>query len=50
MSATAIEDLAAALLEKQFPAVTISTRLEGRPRTRDFSRSLQAEVLSLIHI
>ncbi len=39
-----IENLEAVLLERMVPTVTVWNRLEGRPRTRDFSRALRAEV------
>ena len=39
-----IENLETALLERMVPTVTVWNRLEGRPRTRDFSRALRAEV------
>jgi hypothetical protein len=40
----AIADLRAALLERQFPTITVWNRLEGRPRTIEFDRALRAEV------
>ena len=39
-----IEAMAAALAERQFPAITVWNRLEGRPRTPEFDRALRAEV------
>ena len=39
-----IEDIGVALRERAFPTVTVWNRLEGRPRTADFVRSLRAEV------
>jgi hypothetical protein len=39
-----IPDMSAALIDRQFPAITQLNRLEGRPRTRQFDRSLGAEV------
>jgi len=39
-----IPDMVAALLRKSFPTVTLWNRVEGRPRTTDFSRALRAEV------
>jgi hypothetical protein len=40
----AIQDLQSALRERQYPSVTVWNRLEGRPRTLAFDRSLKAEV------
>lgn len=40
----AIEDMKQVLLERAFPTVTVWNRLEGRPRTAAFDRSLKAEV------
>lgn len=37
-------DLAGALELRELPSVTVYNRLEGRPRTRAFDRSLRAEV------
>jgi hypothetical protein len=39
-----IPDIRAALAERLYPTVTVWNRLEGRPRSADFSRSLRAEV------
>src|SRR6266516_4151253 len=39
-----IENIGAALEARAFPTVTMWNRLEGRPRTADFVRSLRAEV------
>src|SRR5207247_10473806 len=39
-----IENIGAALEERAFPTVTTWNRLEGRPRTADFVRSMRAEV------
>src|SRR3954447_15805346 len=39
-----IENLRGALLERQLPMITVWNRVEGRPRTVDFSRALRAEV------
>ena len=39
-----IPDIRAALAQRLHPTVTVWNRLEGRPRTADFSRSLRAEV------
>jgi hypothetical protein len=39
-----IEDISLAMRERVFPTVTTWNRLEGRPRTADFARSLRAEV------
>jgi hypothetical protein len=39
-----IVDIVAALEQRRFPTVTVWNRLEGRPRTADFARSLRAEV------
>lgn len=39
-----IQDLVGALRERLYPAVTVWNRLEGRPRTLAFDRSLKAEV------
>ncbi len=36
--------LASALLKHELPSITVYNRLEGRPRTRAFDRSLRAEV------
>jgi len=43
-SALRVGDMRAALAERLFPSVTMWNRLEGRPRTQDFQRALQAEV------
>jgi hypothetical protein len=37
-------DMSQALTAQLFPSVTVYNRLEGRPRTRSFERSLRAEV------
>jgi hypothetical protein len=39
-----IVDMVAALEQRRFPTVTVWNRLEGRPRSEDFSRSLRAEI------
>ena len=39
-----IHNLSAELAERQRPSVTIWNRLEGRPRSVDFTRALRAEV------
>lgn len=39
-----VADMARALETRQFPTVTLWNRLEGRPRTVDFTRALRAEV------
>jgi hypothetical protein len=39
-----IADIADALERRSFPTVTLWNRIEGRPRTSDFSRALRAEV------
>ncbi|MDX6580046.1 MAG: hypothetical protein QOJ47_1595 [Gaiellales bacterium] len=39
-----IVDIVDALEQRRFPTVTVWNRLEGRPRSADFSRSLRAEV------
>jgi hypothetical protein len=39
-----IEDIGQAMQARAFPTVTTWNRLEGRPRTADFVRSLRAEV------
>ncbi|MCE3555571.1 hypothetical protein LWC33_29520 [Pseudonocardia sp. RS11V-5] len=41
---TRIDDLPAALADRQFPTVGVWNRLEGRPRTIGFDRALSAEV------
>jgi hypothetical protein len=43
-SSIRVGDMQAALAERLFPSVTMWNRLEGRPRTQDFQRALQAEV------
>ncbi len=43
-SSIRVGDIQVALAERQFPSVTMWNRLEGRPRTQDFQRALQAEV------
>ena len=43
-SAIRVGDMRLALSERLFPSVTMWNRLEGRPRTQDFQRALQAEV------
>jgi hypothetical protein len=43
-SALRVGDMRVALAERLFPSVTMWNRLEGRPRTQDFQRALQAEV------
>src|SRR4051812_41837856 len=39
-----IADIQEALRDRAHPTVTMWNRLEGRPRTADFGRSLRAEV------
>src|SRR5574341_1447635 len=39
-----VADIAAALAQRAFPTITAWTRLEGRPRRRDFARAMRAEV------
>jgi len=39
-----IDNLRSELLERQIPMVTVWNRLEGRPRSVDFTRALRAEV------
>jgi hypothetical protein len=39
-----VENMAAALEQRAFPTVTMWNRLEGRPRTADFARSMRAEI------
>jgi hypothetical protein len=39
-----VDDIVAALGQRDFPTVTMWNRVEGRPRTVDFSRALRAEV------
>jgi len=41
---TAITDIRAALLNRIFPTVMVWNRLEGRPRTTEFDRALQADI------
>jgi hypothetical protein len=41
---TVIEDMKVALADRLHPAITRWNRIEGRPRTHDFNRSLSAEV------
>jgi hypothetical protein len=43
-SALRVGDMRTALAERQYPTVTMWNRLEGRPRTQNFERALQAEV------
>jgi len=40
----AIDNIAVAIQERQFATITLWNRLEGRPRTDDFGRSVRAEV------
>jgi len=44
MPKTAVEDMVKAIAKRAPAAITMTNRIEGRPRTRDFNRSLQAEV------
>jgi hypothetical protein len=44
MTEARIQDLPAALAQRDHPTVGLWNRLEGRPRTTDFGRALQAEV------
>jgi len=39
-----ITDIRAALLNRAFPTVNVWNRLEGRPRTTEFDRALQADI------
>jgi hypothetical protein len=39
-----IDNIMAALLERQYPAVTLWNRIEGRPTARNLERSLRGEV------
>ena len=39
-----ISQMVEALTARQFPTITVWNRLEGRPRSVDFGRSLRAEV------
>jgi hypothetical protein len=39
-----VADMAVALESKEYPTVTLWNRIEGRPRTVDFTRALRAEV------
>jgi hypothetical protein len=39
-----VPDLRSALTQRLFPTITVWNRLEGRPRSDDFSRALKAEV------
>ena len=43
-SAVAVANIQAALAKRQIPTITTWNRLEGRPRTQNFERALQAEV------
>jgi hypothetical protein len=43
-SSLRVPDMASALRERLFPAITTWNRLEARPRTQSFERSLAAEV------
>src|ERR1700733_12298077 len=43
-SARAVTDIIAALSLREIPTITTWNRLEGRPRTQQFERALQAEV------
>lgn len=43
-SAIRVGEMITAIDERLFPSVTMWNRLEGRPRTQDFTRALQAEV------
>jgi hypothetical protein len=40
----AVKDIKAALSAREFPTATLWNRLEGRPRTDNFSRALAAEI------
>lgn len=40
----AVENIGAALSERQYPAVTLWNRIEGRPTTLNFERALRSEV------
>ena len=44
-----IPDMAAALIDRLFPAITHLNRLEGRPRTRKFDHALKAEVRDALY-
>lgn len=39
-----ISNIEQALVRRQLPTITLWNRLEGRPRTHDFQRSLRAEI------
>ncbi|NKQ37369.1 MAG: hypothetical protein HF973_17355 [Chloroflexi bacterium] len=39
-----IENIQQAIQARQFPTITLWNRLEGRPRTEDFDRTLKAEI------
>ncbi len=39
-----IDDMAAAILNRDFETITMWNRLEGRPRKKDFDRALKAEI------
>src|SRR5437867_870032 len=43
-SALRVADIKVALQQRALPTVTTWNRLEGRPRTQNFERALQAEV------
>jgi len=43
-SARPVADITAALAKREIPTITTWNRLEGRPRTQQFERALQAEV------
>jgi hypothetical protein len=40
----AVKDIQSALAQHLYPSVTMWNRLEGRPRTHDFTRALKAEI------
>lgn len=44
MSSPRIPDIRQAIIDRLFPSVTIWNRVEGRPRTTEFSSALKAEV------
>jgi hypothetical protein len=44
MAEKVITNIEQSMLQRQLPTITLWNRLEGRPRTHDFNRSLKAEV------
>jgi hypothetical protein len=43
-SAVAVANIQAAIAKREIPTITTWNRLEGRPRTQNFERALQAEI------